>query len=412
MTGHYTVLGAGIVGVCCALYLQGRGYGVTLIDRDDPGRGCSYGNAGMIQTGSCVPLATPGVLREVPRMLLDPKSPLVIRWRYLPELAPWLMRLVNAARPSRVEEISLAPSALLGQAKDAYRPLWKAAAAEDLVRDRGELYVYRSAKAYAAARAKFDTSRRHGTDVVELTGGALRQLEPALSRDYEHGYYLPGSMYTVDPLRLTQRLVAAFAGNGGTVVRREIHDIEVRADGGLALVTTDRSDVVEGLVVAAGAYSRGFAAKLGRDVPLESERGYHLMLPHTGVRLQGPVIDGDRHLAAIPMLDGIRLAGTIELAGLDAPPNDARADMLLPMAQELIPGLPTTASTRWMGHRPGMPDSLPVIDRAPAHPNAYFAFGHGTLGLTLAAITGQLIADLASGQTSEFDLRPYRADRF
>lgn len=412
MTRHFTVLGAGVVGVACALSLRRDGHRVTLIDRDEVGAGCSYGNAGMIQTGHCLPMATPGVLRKVPRMLLDPQAPLVVRWRHLPRLAPWLYRFVREAARPRMERNAAALAAILAEAKEAHLDLIRAAKADTLVRHRGELYVYKSQTAFDAAREEYDFYRAHGVEVVEMTGPELRQFEPALSRDAGFAYYLPDSIYTVSPLKLTEAYAAEFARLGGEIHRADVRDIEIGDAGAKALVTADGRIEIDELVLAAGAFSGRFAKKLGLAIPLESARGYHLMIQAPDMRLNGPVIDGEMHFGIVPMEDGIRLAGTLELASLDAPPNYDRADMLLPMARALIPGLTAAGGVQWMGHRPGMPDSLPVVGRAPRHRSVYLAFGHGQLGLTLAAVTGRMIADMAADRSPALDPSPYRADRF
>jgi glycine/D-amino acid oxidase-like deaminating enzyme len=413
MTSHVVVIGAGIVGTCCALWLRRQGFRVTLVDRNEPGSGCSAGNAGMFQTGSVMPLATPGILRRVPRMLLDPNGPLVIRWKHLPVLAPWLWRLVRNASPARMDAISDALASLLRGAKDAYRPLVAGAGAQSLIRDQGELYVFRSDRAYAAVSQKHLLYHRHGIEVVELDAAALREREPALSPAYRRGYYLPDSSYTTDPRALTLALAADFARHGGEVLRANADAIAV-GDEGVRIVISDATLACDRLVIAAGAFSKSLAAQVGVDVPLESLRGYHLDLPDRGVQLNGPLIDGEMNFGVIPMAGRVRLAGTIELAGLEAAPAWRRADMLLPLAKAMLPSLASHGAdaVRWMGHRPGLPDSLPVIGPAPNRPNVWLAFGHGQLGLTLAAVTGRVVAEALAGQTTTVDLSPFRVDRF
>ena len=410
--GSITVLGAGIVGTSCALALQRDGFRVTLVDRDTPGAGTSSGNAGMIQTGTPRPLAMPGLLKAVPGMLFDPDGALVIRWKHLPRLIPWLVRFAREASAARSAANSTAIMALLDRAGDAYRELLSAAGADDMVRYKGMLYVYRGAEAARAATPEMDLFRRHGVRVETLDADEIRQMEPALDRAYTHGYYLPDCFYTVDPKALTERFATAFEKAGGAFVRADVRDIEMGANGPTALVAADGRIPVERLVLAAGAFSGKFARRLGIAVPLESARGYHLMLPTETLRLNGPVIDGERHFAATPMAGGIRLAGMVELASLDAPPNYRRADSLLPLAQAMLPDLAGRDAIRWMGHRPALPDSRPVIERSRRHANTIFAFGHGQLGLTMAAITGLVVADLAAGRPPRVDLAPYRSDRF
>lgn len=407
-----TVIGAGIVGICCALTLQREGRRVTLMDRLPPGEGTSYGNAGLIQVGACVPMATQGVLARVPRMLLDPDGPLIIRWRYLARIAPWLARFVAAASPSRVEGISIALAALLDQADDAYAPLIASSGADDLFRPTGELHVYRRESAFRIAMEHYDLRRRRGVKLDFLDGDELRQLEPALSPDIKRGVMIPDCRLVIDPLSLSQRLAHRFVADGGEILLEEVEDIELGPSGPRAVVIKGGRRDVDELVLAAGAYSRPWAKKLGAGVPLDTERGYHLMLPEPGVDLRTPLLAGDHRFAIIPMQKGLRLAGTSELAGLHAPPYYGRADMLARLADRYVPGINARGGVQWMGYRPSMPDSLPVIGRSPRCPNVYFAFGHGHLGLTLGAITGRLVADMAAGRDPQVDLSPYRPGRF
>ncbi|MCY3830182.1 MAG: FAD-dependent oxidoreductase [Rhodospirillaceae bacterium] len=410
--GAVTVLGAGIVGTCCALALQREGFSVTLIDRDTPGAGTSSGNAGLIQTGTPMPMATPGMLRQVPAMLLDPKGSLVIRWRYLPRLIPWLWRFVRESSARRTEANARDQMRLLDHVGDAYRELVRAAGAEDMLRYKGLLFVYRGAADARAAGWEMDMFRRHGVRVDTVNADELRQMEPALNRDYTHGFHLPDCFYTVDPKHLTERLAEAFGRMGGVFRKAEVTGIEIGPAGPSGLRTASETIPVERLVLAAGVFSKKFARDLGISVPLESARGYHLMLLDETVRINGPVLDGKRHFAVTPMSGGLRLAGMVELASLEAAPNYERAEMLLPLAQDMLPGLKGAETRPWMGHRPMIPDSLPVIEQSRRHPNTFFAFGHGQLGLTMGAITGLLVADLACGREPRVDLTPYRSDRF
>ncbi len=413
---HVTVIGAGIVGVCCAAWLQRDGCRVTVIDRDEPGRGASRGNAGMLQVDSCVPLATPGFLAKVPAMLLDPLGPLAIRWGYLPRLAPWLARLVAASRPARVEAISVALTSLLGRAAGAYGDLIAASGAAsgagDLLRPGGTIYVYATEAGFEAARFGHDLRRRRGIANQELRDGEIRRLEPALSPDIRHAVFSPDCLLVADPLRLTQALAAAFVRAGGTILRQTVSDIRIGAGGPSHVVTDAGTHEIDRLVLAAGAWSRRLARRLGAAVPLDTERGYHLMLPEPGIELRMPIIAGERKFAITPMGGAIRLAGTVELGGLHRAPDYRRARIMAGMAREIVPGLDASGAVEWMGFRPSMPDSLPVIGPSPRHHKVFFAFGHGHSGLTLGAVTGSLIADLVMGRAPPIDLAPFRADRF
>ena len=409
---HFTVVGAGTVGVCCAYALLRDGHRVTLIDRDEPGRRCSFGNGGIIQVGASVPVATPGVLRQVPGMLLDPDGPLVIRWSHLPRLVPYLVRFIAAARPERVERISIAIAALLDGAIDAFRDLLGAAGALDAIADTGELHVYQSEAAYRGARAAHDMRRRRGVWVEDLSADEVRQLVHSITHSVRRGVFLPDCLTATNPFHLTTRLVDAFLRDGGVVLRETLQDIEIASDRRLALLTDAGRHEVDRLVLATGAWSKRWAAKLGARIPMDSERGYHVMLSDPGVDLPVPVLSGDHRFGITPMVDGIRLAGTAELASLDAPPDYRRAEMMIPLAKALLPDLQVESRGNWMGHRPSTADSLPVIGRAPRFPEVFFAFGHGHLGLTLGPITAKLITELAAGRPPPVDTAPYGAERF
>lgn len=405
------VLGAGIVGVATALYLQRDGHAITLIDRYDPGEGCSSGNAGIIARYSVVPLATHATLREVPSMLLDPLGPLSIRWHYLPRLLPWLLRFLLSMSPRKIAAASEALAGLQRHTLEAYWALIDQAGARDLVHANGLLFPYESEQHFAADAADRASKCKHGVTLKELSGDEARELVPALSPHIKRATFFPDCAHTVNPLRLVQVLSRDLVRRGARIARANIADVEAGAAG--VVVNTDgdryRGDAV---VIALGAWSGKLAAALGSPVPLDTERGYHVVIPRPGIELRLPVLFPEYRFAATSMEMGLRLAGTVEFAGLDAPPNYARARVLLKHGRRLLPELLTDDHSQWMGFRPTLPDSLPVIGRSPHHANVYFAFGHHHLGLTLGPITGRLIADLVAGRDSRIDLTPYRINRF
>ncbi|HEX5794873.1 MAG TPA: FAD-dependent oxidoreductase [Geminicoccaceae bacterium] len=406
------VIGAGIVGVATALQLQQDGWQVTVVDPEEPGERTSSGNAGLIATHSVTPLAMPGVLRQVPRMLVDPDSPLAIRWRHLPRLLPWLARFARAGAPARVEAVSQALADMMRQALEAYGPLLRAAGAEDLLRRQGVLFAFASERSFAAAEPDLALRKRRGVVMETLRDGELRQLVPALAREVRWGVLFPDVAHTVDPKAMTKALARHLRERGATFLRISANGFGFGPAGVAEVHTAAGAQPAEIAVIAAGAWSRPLAAALGSPVPLETERGYHVMLPAPGVELRLPVVSGDLRFTMTPMARGLRLAGTVELASLDAPPDPSRNRLMMRHARRLLPDLNIVDAQFWMGHRPSLPDSLPVLGRSPRHRNAYFAFGHGHLGLTAAAITGRAIADQAAGRAPPFDLAPFRADRF
>ena len=409
---HHTIIGAGVVGSACAMALARAGFPVTVIERDAPGMGASYGNAGFIQTGTPLPYATPGILGQLPKLLLDSESPLSLRWRYLPRLAPFLWRLFLNSKSSRVEANASAMQAMLDRSGESHRAMLREAGATDLFRMRGLLFVYSNQTSFDGAAWEIDLFRRHGANIEALYDDAVRQMEPALNREYKWAYHLQDNFYTVDPLGITQSYLGHAQKLGAEVIRDDVRDIEMGEDGPRALICAGGRREVDRLVLTAGVHSKPLAKRLGVSVPMESARGYHLMLPEPKIELQAPVVDGEMHFGVTPMSAGIRLAGTVEFASIDAPPNENRARMLYPMARKMLPKLSDDGAETWMGHRPVLPDSLPVLGPSPTHANVLFAFGHGMLGLTMAAATGEIIASLAAGEDPGVDLSPYRPDRF
>ncbi len=410
------VIGAGMVGVATASWLQRDGHAVTLIDPEPPGQGASFGNAGCFNPSSVVPIAMPGTLRRVPGYLMDPLGPLSIRWSYLPTLAPWLIRYIRAGTPARIEQQAVALKSLLGPCLETLIPLARNAGAERFIARNGMLIVYRSQESWDGDAYAWDIRRRHGIEWHELNADELRQFDPNISREYTRGKHVFNNGHCLDPGGLVAALGEAVLRDGGTLVRARATGFVF--DGGkLTAVKTDGGEVpADAAVLAAGAHSKPLASQLGDPVPLETERGYHLMLSNPEVMPRVPVSDTEWKFMATPMDGGIRFAGTVELAGLQAPPNWRRAERLLELARKMYPQLPAVpAKDRirlWMGHRPGMPDSLPVLGRSRKSADVFYAFGHGHVGMTGGPYTGKVIADLVAGRSAPIDMTPFRADRF
>ena len=409
---HVIVIGAGIVGVCAALSLRRDGHDVTLIDRGAPGEGTSFGNGSVITPDSVTPVAMPGILWRVPGMLLDPLGPLRVRWSYLPRLTPWLLRFVAASGPKRVEALSIALANLHKGAVEAYAPLTAMAGADDMVRRSGWVCVYESEAEFQASQDILELERRRGIRFEVLDAAELRQLEPSLAPIFSRAVFYPDTAHTVNNFRLVQVLAGALQQHGGRLLRSEVRGFGLGEGGVSAVETGAGREACDAVVVAAGAWSRPLCRQLGSDPPLDTERGYHLTVGEPGVLPRLPVYSNKRAFVATPIETGLRLAGTVELGGLDAPPDWRRADVLMTHAKRWLPGLQDKSVTRWMGHRPSLPDSVPVISGSPRHANAYFAFGHGHCGLGLGARTGQLVAALVSGRDPGIDMTPYRIDRF
>jgi len=406
------VIGAGIVGICTALYLQRSGRKVTVVEPGSPGAGASGHNGGVFNVGECVPTGTPGVIRSVPRMLVDPMSPLVIRFRYLPRLAPWLTRFVLASRAKRVEEISVALQNLTDRAMEGYDPLLEGSAAESLVHEGGVLYTYRTDDGFNGDHYSIDLRTRRGTKFDVLDDAGIGALDPALAGRFRRAVHALSPRFTLDPERFTHELADDFILRGGTIHKATADGFETRNGRVQAVVTSSGAIHADAVVIAAGAWSRRLTRRLGFDVPLDTERGYGVHLPDPGLELKMPVIVSDFHVAFRPTPLGIQLSGVDELAGVDAPPRYELTERVVRGARTVFPELRVHGATRWMHRRPSMPDSLPVIGQVPGYGNAYAAFGHGHKGLCLGAITGKLVQQLIDGNPTSIDIEPYRPTRF
>jgi len=405
------VVGGGIIGLCSALHLQRRGYGVAIVDRGPPGNGASGHNAGLFSIGNCLPTATPGVIRAVPKMLLDPLSPLAIRWRYLPRLTPWLARFLLASRPSRVEKLSVAIASLQKQAVRAYSDLLAMPDPDAGLFAGGHLLAYGSEAAFRKAQYGLEVRRARGIHVEVLDRRAVAALYPALSGRISRGVLVPDSYYC-DPPTFTAAVAARFREAGGRWLEHTVRGFRIEADRVSAVETDGGRLGASVVVIAAGAWSRSLVRALGFDTPLDTERGYGVRIPDPGIALDGPLIYMDRHVGITPVPGWLLLAGTDELAGLSAPAIYARADALIRAAQELFPDMNTDGAEKWMSFRPSHPDSLPVIGRSPRQKNVYLAYGHGHLGFTMAAITGELVGQLVDAERTTVDLEPFRPTRF
>ena len=410
---HIAVIGTGIVGTCTAAWLQRDGHRITFVDPLDAGEACSFGNAGSMSPSACLPVGMPGVWKKAPAWLLDPLGPLTVRWAYLPAALPWLLRFVRHSKPAEVVRIATALRGLLAPIFESYQPLLEHAGAQALVRRTGCLYVYSSREVAAQWKWGMDLRRSLGVALRDVDRDELESLEPDLKGAFRFGILAPENGSTVDPSALVKALHARCLADGAGHLKRRVTGFELR-DGLVQALRLDGAEplAVDGVVVAAGAWSARLAAQLGARVPLETQRGYHVTVKSSNLALRHTVMAVEHNLMVNPMAMGLRLAGSVELAGLRAPPNYARADVLLRKGRELFPHLDASETTRWMGHRPCLPDSLPVIGRAPRAENAWLGFGHGHVGMCGGATTGREIAHLVAGRAPQVDLAPFSPLRF
>ena len=406
------VIGAGIVGISAALALQARGRAVTVLDRAGVAAGASAGNAGAFAFADILPLASPGIIARAPRWLLDPLGPLSIPPRHALAILPWLMRFWRASWRDRVEASTRAQAALMTHCAAALDRQLADTGAGHLIRAEGQLALYEPA-ARAAGEADWAMRAAHGVVAERLDGAAaIAEVQPGLAQRFTLGFFTPGWRNATDPLAFAEWLAQVFRDRGGRIERTEVRGLSANADAATAHLADGAARRAGHLVLAAGAFSHLLAKSLGERLPLETERGYNVTLPPGEVELRTHLTFPSHGFVMTRIGSRIRVGGAVELGGLKLPPNHARGDAMLGKARSFLPGLPGTGGARWMGFRPSLPDSLPAIGRSAASPRVIHACGHGHLGLTQAAGTAELVADLVCGGTPALDLAPFRPDRF
>lgn len=408
------VVGAGLVGCAAALALSNEGHRVTVFDPAEPGSGTSSGNAGGIVTSAVVPTATPGIWRNLPGYVLDPMSPILLRWRHGLRAAPWLLRFLASARLPEVERISRELAPLLRPAFTAHQEMAALAGVPEMVVSDGWLKVFGSEESFSGTALDRRLMEAAGVPYEILGPDALRDRLPNVApAELTRGIWHPGCGHVRNPRGLAAAWMRAAQSRGALHSREQVRRIQPR-QGGVTLMTTSGPQAFDLVVIAAGAWSGELLRQMGEKVLLDTERGYHLgFAPETEALLPGPVFFADRKFVLTPMAEGLRLTSGVELAGLTAPPRYDRIRKLLPRAQEVMPALAAQEVRReWMGYRPSPPDSKPVIGLSARHPAVIHAFGHGHLGLTMSAITGQLVADLAAGREPRVALSAFSAARF
>ncbi|TPI11196.1 FAD-dependent oxidoreductase [Mesorhizobium sp. B4-1-3] len=410
--GSVVVIGAGIIGVSSALYLKRAGLDVTVIDPLPPGSATSFGNAGMVRHDCNVPVAMPGMLRQVPGWLLNPLGPLVLRPDYALKAAPWLLRWIRAGRMDRV---NIAADALYKLHKGnlaCYRDLIGDGAFETLIREVGGIQIWESEALGLSDRVTAELNSRQGVVTEPLSRRDLERLLPGISGIAKRGLLYPNNAHTINPHRLVMAIADGVRQAGGVFATERVLKIIPREGGGYTLMTNTANRKADAVVIAAGAWSNQLLEPLGASLPLETERGYHLMLPSPSVELPMPLQMKNRGFALSPMEHGLRLAGTIEIAGLEAAPDERRSEILLRHARALFPDLKGGEPTMWMGHRPSLPDSVPAIGKVPKQRALYIATGHGHTGMIGGGSTGRLIAELVTGNKPQIDPAPYSPARF
>jgi D-amino-acid dehydrogenase len=411
-TADIAIIGAGIVGVATAYKLQQAGRRVVLIDRKGIGEETSRGNAGAFAFSDVLPMASSGILCKLPGWLSDPLGPLSIPPAYLPQITPWLLRFWRAGWPDRVAASIAAQSGMMRLAASEMASLVASAGLGHMVGSDGVLELYESEAELKASEPGWAARRAEGIGFEHVRGAELAALQPGLSPRFVVGTFIPQWQNVSDPFDFATAIGAVVQQRGGVLRIAEVTAVAPDGEGVAVRFADGGTLAAKQVVIATGAWSKSLTTPLGDPIPLETERGYNTTLPVGAFDLKRQLTFSGHGFVVSPLSSGIRVGGAVELGGLRLKSNFARADAMLNKAAAFLPGLQTAGGRQWMGFRPSLPDSLPVIGRSRASPNIVYAFGHGHLGLTQSAATGRLVAELLSGSPPSLDLTPFSPQRF
>jgi D-amino-acid dehydrogenase len=407
-----TIVGAGIIGLATAANLLQRGYRVTIIDREGPAAGASQGNAGAIAWTDVAPLASPGLWKQAIKWLMDPLGPLTVRPAYAVKILPWMLRFMAASNHSRMKRSTQALAALNAEAWPSWERLWRVSGTHNQVRKDGCLELFDTVSSLKDAHSGWEEQRAFGIDVQELDLTAIRDMEPALSDRVVGGALVPEWAQVDDPKLLCLSLADWLKSQGVSFDVGDVVNVQSGSSGPELTLADGRTVHPDRLVIACGAWSKKLAAQLGDKIPLDTERGYNITIPEPGVTVNRFIMLPGHGFVLSPLSTGLRVGGAVEFGGLDLPENWKRVDAMVAKARRFFPDLKTEGGKRWMGFRPSIPDSLPVIGPALQADGVFYAFGHAHHGLTEAAVTGEMITDMIDGATPSVDPNPFRADRF
>ncbi|MEP4197304.1 MAG: FAD-dependent oxidoreductase [Aliishimia sp.] len=406
------VIGAGIVGVSTAIWLQRDGHKVILIDRLEPGEGTSYGNGGVLASCSMVPVTGPGLIKRAPKMLFSPNQPLFMKWGYFPKLLPWLVKYLSHANAHDTKRIAKAVAGLVGDSLSEHQAISAGTGAEKWIVPSDYLYVYNDRAHFKGDAFGWGIRAEHGYVWEELEGAAFKAYDPVFADDLGFAVQLGDHGRITDPGQYVKDLAGHLQREGGQVVTGDVSDIE-RENGQVSGVRVGGELLTcDAVVLATGVWSGPLADKLGLNVPMETERGYHLELWDPSHMPKSPVMIASGKFVATPMEGRLRLAGVVEFGGLDAPASKAPIDLLRKNIKAAMPGLTWARETEWMGHRPAPADSIPVIGAVPGWNGVYTGFGHHHIGLTSGPKTGRLLAQMITGKKPNLDLSPYSPARY
>ena len=406
------VIGAGIIGTAIAHHLQRRGHEVVMVDRAGPGQGASFGNMASIAVTEFMPASRPSVWRQIPGWMLDLEGPVRVRPASMPRLVPWFLRFIAASRPAKLRALEAEGAALCARALGDTLALLAECGASDQISDEGCLSLYADEAEFRADRDHIEILERFGFAHEVLGRQAIKALEPELSDKIGMAVLFPQNRSIKDPYGLVLTLVSRFKALGGQVEAGEVVGFGESGGRHQVMLKGGRILLADQVVICAGAHSGHLSRMLGEPIPLETERGYHTQIMAPGLSMKHSIIWPARAFMVTPTAGGIRVGGTVEMAGLEAAPDYRRSKITVRRAQEALPNLRCEDFTEWMGHRPALPDTVPILSPSSKRKGIFYATGHGHLGLTYAATTAKVMGALMTGAKPELDVHPYRINRF
>ena len=406
------VIGAGIIGVCCAFELVRRGFRVKLIDPEPPCSLTSFGNAGVISPWSCTPQSMPGNWKKIPKWLLDPKGPVFIRKNYLLKFLPWAIKFLNAGKISKINSIADAMFALTNNSVENYRLMLEGTGKKSLVKDSLYVHAYRNKLTNVSDQLGWKLRKKRNVPVELIDQNELKKLEPSISNEFESGIIIKEQGRASNPALIGQAIFLKAKSLGLDQIKSKVNQINFVSNNNYEIEFDTFKKNFNNIVLAAGVWSANFLKKFNINVPLEAERGYHLVCKNPGIEVNNSVMDVERMFVASSMDSGVRVAGTAEFAGINAEPNYKRAEIFKELIKNLFPEINTNNTEEWMGSRPAFPDSLPTIGEIKNFPGLYVAFGHGHYGLSMAPMTAKIIADCINNLKHTISLKPYDINRF
>ncbi len=403
------IIGAGIQGVCNALFLQKKGFQVTLFDREEPGSAASYGNAGHFSPYASVPLNRPDVIADVPSMLISSRGPLALKWNYVPKMIPWFARFILNCRQEKMMHTAKNMHQILDLSLPAFDELFEEIDLDGLVENNGILYVWTDQN-MKSRELEIRIRDQLGVKQQLVNKKEIHDLEPNLKPFYHGGVFYDYARHARNPRKILIKLFENFVNKGGKFLKLNIQDIDFDEEKPVLRTETQRF-IFDKLVIACGAFSKRLTDKLHENIPLDTERGYHVHFKDYDHLISRPIVYANRGFGMTPMEQGLRVVGTVEFGGLENSPSKSRIKNLILNAKDMLDGLPEHKD-EWLGFRPTLPDFLPVIGPSKNYKNVFYSFGHHHLGWTLGAITGKIVSKLISGENTNLDLQPYSSIRF